>query len=451
MSRSYRVRVGSPRLGALTRPNVLWIVTDDQETGTTGADVMPYLASKPHGSWVRFTNAMEAVPLCGPSRASLYKGQHWQQHGVIDHDNMTALDESTTVATALANTGYRTGLFGKYENHWPTYTAQPSGYVPPGWEAFWGRTSDITDYFRWTSHTNIPGAQTTGDGTDASYETDVMAGLADDFIRAADSRPWMCLLTPGSPHQDEKWPARHSSLTWTLTDPPDFNIVSAEHPAHLRSLPVLNTEATICRTSRIEGRRALRSVDEMLQTLVTALSDTGQLENTVIVYMTDNASMMGRKRRWNGVGTGGEKLTPYHSASDSLLHIRYPGAPQRDEPAPVTTIDLPCSFVKWAGGTWGHTVAGSTRLADWCLGLGGTRPAAEFTYGGSYGVPAWKAIVTADNLKYVEYASTAEREVYDLTADPAEMANLYGDDPTRDADLAAQLSQHFTTPLFWGS
>lgn len=448
------------RSQVLTRPNILWVISDDQETGTVVPDVMPFLASDPQGSWVKFPWGVETTPACAIVRATLLTGQRWQRHGVEGNNPASAanLDETATIARVLADAGYRNGLFGKYENGWPeSFPSGPTGYLPQGWETFWARSQPpLQDYYNWQAWTNIPGAQTSGGTADADYMTDHIATHAENFVRDPDPRPWMAWVSPGSPHDPAQWPSRHAALDWTLTDPPHFNPADLTgFPAHMQAEPQLvGAEITRCRNNRVKMRRALRSVDEMMDRLITALVETGQLDNTVIIYQTDNSTMMGRKRRsYEGNVDTGEKLVPYQGCCDALLRIRYPGAAQRTDPAVVNVMDLPTSVAAWAGAAWpaGHVTEGSTRVADWCLGLGGNRPATEATFKGmtSGAIPQWEMLLTDDLVKYVNYPVTGEHEVYDLNADPDETVNLYGADATRDAALAARLTQHMADPLHW--
>jgi len=103
-------------------------MTDDQRVDTLA--YMPIVQSTLGDNGVTFTNAYVVNPVCCPSRASTLTGLYSHSTGVYTNNfagGFAAFDDSSTVATWLQDTGYRTGLFGKYLNGYETE------YVPPGW------------------------------------------------------------------------------------------------------------------------------------------------------------------------------------------------------------------------------------------------------------------------------------------------------------------------------
>ncbi|WP_392674364.1 sulfatase-like hydrolase/transferase [Streptomyces sp. LN785] len=99
---------------AAGRPNILLIVTDDQPKHTDWAirKTIDWIA----GQGVKFTNGHVTTPLCAPSRSSVFSGRYAHNHGVRNNAAAYSLDQNTTVQRYLKQTGYRTGLFGKYLN-----------------------------------------------------------------------------------------------------------------------------------------------------------------------------------------------------------------------------------------------------------------------------------------------------------------------------------------------
>jgi len=149
-------RIGPSVSRALTRPNLLLILTDDQNTEAMRA--MSYLQARPYGSWISFPNAFINTPLCCPSRATLLSGQYSSHHQVRDNSRGASFNDRSTVATWLNAAGYRTGLIGKYLNGYP-YASQPANYVPPGWNT-WAAFSGGERYSYYTLNVN---------GTPVSY------------------------------------------------------------------------------------------------------------------------------------------------------------------------------------------------------------------------------------------------------------------------------------------
>src|SRR5688572_27576516 len=105
-----------------SRPNVLLILTDDQDVGTLFA--MPRVGELLADQGVTFSNAFVTTSFCCPSRASILRGQYAHNHGVLTnalpaggHEVALAQGlEESTLATWLHHAGYRTAWIGKYLN-----------------------------------------------------------------------------------------------------------------------------------------------------------------------------------------------------------------------------------------------------------------------------------------------------------------------------------------------
>jgi N-acetylglucosamine-6-sulfatase len=118
--------IGLPRSMAVAaeRPNIVFVLTDDQFPGTEKA--MPALHSNLVSQGVEFTNMTSAFPLCCPGRAIMLRGQY--AHNTHIYGNSLPAGgwekfsrqgmQRSTIATWLNNAGYQTGLFGKYMNNY---------------------------------------------------------------------------------------------------------------------------------------------------------------------------------------------------------------------------------------------------------------------------------------------------------------------------------------------
>ena len=85
-------------------------------------------------SWVDCVNAAVEVPMCGPSRAALFKGMYSKRTGVTGNANTYLMSDADTIATRIRSRGFRTVLSGKYLNDFPW--TRPASYVPPGWDVW---------------------------------------------------------------------------------------------------------------------------------------------------------------------------------------------------------------------------------------------------------------------------------------------------------------------------
>jgi arylsulfatase A-like enzyme len=411
------------------RPNIVLIVTDDQSFDSLPHDppAMPALQSMlddPSDHWVTFPNAFISTPLCCPSRATILTGRYSDHTGVRTNFDGHLLDESSTVATWLHDSGYHTGLIGKYLNHYPF----GSPYVPVGWDRWLAKTQaeQATAYYDYVlvdqgfvvPHGDLP----------EDYSTSVDAAAAVDFIRAAPAdRPFYLELTPTAPHRP--WtPApgdAGADAQMPILEPPSVGEEDvSDKPAWVRALAPFDAERRL-QLHEIHRRafETLLGVDRLVSGVVRALTDRGVLDDTVIVFMTDNGFSFG-EHRWVG------KTCPYEECIRTPFAVRYPWAPSATDPHFVSNVDLAPTFADLAGVEPGGPVDGRSLvpLLDALRGghLAAWRRAVLLEYVGDAHIPGWTAIRTADFL-FVEY-QTGERELYDLTgrigpADPYELQN----------------------------
>ena len=133
----------SGSLQAQERPNILFILTDDQDVGSMSE--LPNIRSQLVERGTTFDRAYATTPLCCPSRTSILRGQYAHNHKVWDNkapdggfERFQRLDlEASTVARWLDEAGYHTGYIGKYLNEYGSYE-EPTTHVPPGWDRWIG-------------------------------------------------------------------------------------------------------------------------------------------------------------------------------------------------------------------------------------------------------------------------------------------------------------------------
>ena len=136
------ISLGTPPTEATngTRPNILFVLTDDMAFSDLAA--MPHVHKLLEQQGTSFSQAFVSVSLCCPSRTTILRGQYSHNTGVETNSGLnggfeTAHErgvEQSTIATWLHAAGYRTGLFGKYLNGYPS--GVDNTYVPPGWDEF---------------------------------------------------------------------------------------------------------------------------------------------------------------------------------------------------------------------------------------------------------------------------------------------------------------------------
>ena len=181
--------------GAPASPNVVVILTDD-EPALDGRlmNTMPNARElfREHG--ITFTDFHVETSLCCPARAGYLTGQHTHNHGVTK--NLARLfNPVMSLATALHDAGYYTGLVGKYLNEY----GRLAPAVPPGWDR-WVAFGDAKyyDYDLWIDGNPVP--ETHGD-TAEDYATDVISTKAVALIRSAPrDQPLFLWVAPNAPH-----------------------------------------------------------------------------------------------------------------------------------------------------------------------------------------------------------------------------------------------------------
>lgn len=415
-------------------PNVLIVLTDDQSYDTlpslVGPPAMPWLQSQismPGGHWVTFTNAFLNTPLCCPSRASILTGLTSAHTGVTSNFDGADLDESSTLATWLHDAGYTTGLVGKYLNDFP-WDRGP--YVPPGWDRFFAKLNEqlgTTYYGYGLLDQGVP--LNVGDAP-GDYATTFLAEQATAFLRSAPAdHPWFLLFAPPAPHQP--WtpaPGDVGAFSGSPVPRPSDRVLNDVRgkPAWVRALPPVSAErARDLEERRRRERETLLAVDRAMRAFVSEVAARGELDRTVIVFMTDNGLSFG-EHRWTS------KRCPYEPCVRTPLVIRTPWVPGGTVDDLVSNIDLAPTIVDLA-----RTAAAAPAPAMDGVSLrgfldardGSPRPIREgvlLQYAGDAQVPAWRAVRTADDV-YIENADGTV-ELYDLSGrigapDPNELRN----------------------------
>jgi arylsulfatase A-like enzyme len=427
-------------------PNVVVVMTDDQAVDTMQA--MPRTRRLLGEGGTDFAQALVSFPLCCPSRASFLTGQYAHNHGVRDNHppagGIGALDQRRTLPVWMQAAGYRTGFVGKYLNG---YGKRPNGgarYVPPGWDG-WVAAEGREKTGAYGYELNENGRMVSYGGRPADYKTDVLADRAVDFVRSASqgSRPFFLWVATSAPHTDNGLPrgARRNPLP-AKSDRGRFGSASVPRGPAFDERDVDDKPAFVRRNGRLSGadiagmRRtyvsqleSLIAVDRMVGRLVGELRRNGELDDTIVIFTSDNGYLRGQHRIDSG------KSKAYDESVRVPLLVRGPGFPAgRTVSTPVANIDMTRTIVEAAGARAGVPLDGvdlrdSLKRPDRSVLLEVfERRDDRFT-----------AVRRKDWL-YVEHDG-GEIELYDRSADPGELRNLAADEryrPERDR-LAAEL------------
>jgi arylsulfatase A-like enzyme len=454
-------RISLRRFGILAqsaeRPNVVLIVTDDQDYASL--QKMPKVRDLLERGGTAFSNAIVPTPSCSPSRASILRGQYTHNHGVWFNKPFGSPPdggypafrghEQSTLATWLQESGYRTALVGKYLNE---YGSNPeTARVPPGWHEWYAlpRSSDYFDYDL------IENRRVVHYGTEPKdYVTDVLSRKASSFVRRAakSGKPFFLYLVPSAPHGPAIPAPRDQGKFGHARVPrtPAFNEEDVDDkPEYVRKSRRLGTNQIRQLDAHYRNRiRTLQAVDDMVADLVQTLRATGTFDNTYVFFTSDNGYLLGEHRR-------AEKALPYEEAIRVPLLVRGPGVPTRVEPRLASNIDLAPTIAALAGvevpgfvdgrslvpllhdedpPTWRQAVAIERAGPEEVEAADEVNAALE-DIGTKPQNPPFRGLRTMDRV-YVEYPRSNEQELYDLAAeaDPAQLQNRAGD-PDRANEL----------------
>jgi N-acetylglucosamine-6-sulfatase len=406
------------------RPNILVVLTDDQPYYTTAQ--MPELQSGLVGRGVSFSRAFLVDPLCCPTRATILTGKYTHNHHIVSNalpdggakkfrqDSL----EKDTVATRLDAAGYSSGLFGKYMNGYD------GKWIPPGWERWFAFIGDIN---REETYNVKDEGRVRTFSRQKWHETDLVADRAARFIESHQEGPWFALVAPHAPHGPYGGsfvPDRHrhdfDGARRGAADIPSFD--EADISDKPFDAPRLSVDEKREIQKAYEGKlEALQAVDDLVGRLLGKLESTGQLDNTYVVYLTDNGYLLGEHRLT-------EKGQPYEESIRTPLIIRGPGVPVGQTRGRLAAdVDLAPTIAGWAGtdssGYDGRSLApllSDSPPQQWREALLIEHFIEE------EGVPF--SGVRTERYAYFERTRTEKKELYDLDTDRYELHNRFKSD-----------------------
>jgi arylsulfatase A-like enzyme len=439
--------------GKARQPNVVVILIDDLRFDEVGICGHPYMKT-PHIDRIgregaRFTNAFHTTPLCSPNRASIVTGQYASRHGIIDNVARDAHSHRLpNYHGLLQQLGYETAHIGKW--HMGNSADPRPGYDT--WVSFPGHGSIVDPVL------NENGRETPCTG----YITDLLNERAVAFLHRKRTKPFALFLAHKAVHPDAyqapdgtidlsrggyRVADRHRDLYNGAHFPRRPNVVS---PAQaVRAKPAFREAFELKRGATSQALLAgiqagtdeeirlraamMASVDEGVGDIFAALEATGQLDNTLILFLGDNGYFFGEH------GLGPERRFAYEEGIKSPFLLRYPPLFRAGEVRSelVLALDIAPTLVDLAGGTAtqrAHMQGRSLRdLVDRRRRRAPWRDAFMCEYFSDNAMPwligmSYKAVRTKRH-KYIHWTQQsldgiACDELYDLNADPYEMTNL---------------------------
>jgi arylsulfatase A-like enzyme len=295
------------------RPNFIVIYTDDQGIGDVGCyghpEVITPNIDRLAETGVRFTNWYSNSPVCSPSRGSIFTGKYPENHGMIDvlssnaQFNVPGLKAGeTTIARELKKLGYRTGHIGK----WHMGSAAHSRPQAQGIDEFFGFYSGWTDYWSHRYYTLGRGQSEILHDlwhndqevfADPEHQTELLGRKAREFATSNRNQPFFLNLWFGAPHYP------------MIATPKELGRYPSDMDRDRRTHLAMVT-----------------AIDDQIGLLLDALEQSGQRENTVIFFQSDNGATQETRADHAGRPYRGGSNKPFRGWKQGLFEggIRMP-------------------------------------------------------------------------------------------------------------------------------
>jgi N-acetylglucosamine-6-sulfatase len=401
---------------AESRPNFLFILIDDLRfdalhlTGHSFAQT-PNIDRIGREGMI-FRNAFVTTPLCSPSRASFLTGQYVHTHGILDNTERGETSHRlVTFPRLLRDAGYETAYIGKW--HMGRDDTPRPGF--DRWVSFPGQGQFIDPAM------NLDGERIKASG----YMTDLLTDHAVEFLRRKRDRPFCAYLAHKAVHGPFTPAERHKTLYSgeTIRRAANAKDDRAGKPA-LRRVEDARQSGPSDEVI-LNQLRCLKSIDEGVGRLLNTLRDTGQLDNTLVLFTSDNGYFWGE----HGLG---DKRASYEEAIRIPMLARYPRLMKAgaEATAAALNIDIAPTFLELARVKAPAAIEGRSLVPVMRGNAKNWRRSFVVEYFEEKQFPriAGYKCVRTERWKYTRFNELQGMdELYDLKADPQEMNNRIND------------------------
>lgn len=427
-------------------PNIILFLTDDHGQWASGSygnselrtPALDYLAR----TGVQMDNAFTPTPVCSPARACLLTGRLASQHGL--HDYLASADEEigqrnwlqgeVTLAQILSRAGYRTGLSGKWH-------LGGDESPQPGFQ-YWFSTGHDYPVEHGGPHRYSKNGQMV---TLTGYKTQIITDRAIEFLRQNDgSQPFFLLIgytATHSPWRDHPERLVESYRRDSFGDIPK----DIAYPFGRQNLESTFSTRSNPREALAQYYAAVTQIDEGVGRIVDELEALQQRGDTLIVYTSDHGLCCSHHGIW-GKGNGTLPLNMVEESICIPLIFNQPGRLYQGQRRGefVDHLDLFQTLIDYAGldlpKTADNRYPGRSFLPFLINEpISGWRRHQFGEYGNL-------RMIRTERYKLVRRYPDGPNELFDLSADPRETINLYGDQDHQPLveSLSAQIEAYFS-------
>lgn len=452
------------------RPNILWYCTDQQRFDTIHALGNDYINTPMLDSLVKegiaFMNTYTQSPVCTPSRASFLTGKYPASHHVQRNGNEYFPSSETLITKILEDEGYYCGLIGKLHlsrSDILERRPQDDGYQYFKWSHH--PTPDYPeghDYAEWVESKGVDPIElyeslsgSVGEGVPADlHQTTWCSEMAIDFIREAKDKPWLLSVNPFDPHPPfDPSPEYINNYNPEDMPYPLFQESDIEKQKHFKDIDqqtknavnpyiskrendleenVDRSEMGFVAPEDYDARQVkayyyamIEQIDHQLGRIINILKETGQYENTIIIFTSDHGELLGD----HGLIYKGCRF--YEGLTHVPLIISWPGKGLNNvrSDALVELIDLAPTILEAVGLEIPYYMQGQSLLSiikgekeasyhknDVICEYNDAIEGEDHTHGLMYYDGRYKICI---------YKGHDIGEIYDLLEDPGEFNNLW--------------------------
>jgi arylsulfatase A-like enzyme len=403
------------------RPNVIWVFGDQHRRQALSCMGDPNVQTpnidRMACDGVNFSAAVSGFPLCCPFRGSLLTSRY--PHQCVPGHEYRMPSEQLTIAAPLREAGYHTAYFGKWHvDGWHERDGRAAMHIVPperrgGFDVWTGYENNNAQWDSWVHG---------GDGDDAfhyrlpGYETDCLTDLLLDYLNdRPENQPFFAVLSVQPPHDPyvapADWMARHNPATLQLRP----------------NVPPVRGVLERARRELAGYYAQIENLDWNIGRLLATLEETGQKDNTYVVFFSDHGDQHGSHGQFRKTGPFEESI--------GIPMVIWGNGSRYDHR--VGSVDAPINHVDIAPTTLGLC---GLDAPDWMEGFdysascvkgrtAGEAPDSAFlqevipTGHGDSVDRAWRGVVMRDGWKYVALEHQPWL-LFNLNEDPYELVNL---------------------------